>query len=73
VTDRIRVGPTPPSPIDPAAPIPLLPKNGPAGLDQLGDTQVARGSALGLVFTTKNGTPLCQRQLKTDQLSAIEN
>ena len=32
-------------------------------LDQLGDTQVARGNTLGLVFTTKNGTPLEPRNI----------
>jgi integrase len=32
-------------------------------LDQLGDTQVARGNTLGLVFTTKNGTPLEPRNV----------
>ena len=32
-------------------------------LDQLGDTQVARGNLLGLVFTTKNGTPLEPRNV----------
>lgn len=32
-------------------------------LDQLGDTQVARGNSLGLVFTTKNGTPLEPRNV----------
>jgi integrase len=32
-------------------------------LDQLGDTQVARGNSLGLVFTTKNGTPLEPRKV----------
>jgi len=29
----------------------------------LGDTQVARGNTLGLVFTTKNGTPLEPRNV----------
>ncbi|MDT5330540.1 MAG: hypothetical protein QOF31_1837 [Mycobacterium sp.] len=32
-------------------------------LDQLGDTQVARGNTLGLVFTTKNGTRLAPRNI----------
>jgi site-specific recombinase XerD len=32
-------------------------------LDQSGDTQVARGNTLGLVFTTKNGTPLEPRNI----------
>ena len=32
-------------------------------LDQLGDTQVARANTLGLVFTTKNGTPLEPRNV----------
>jgi integrase len=32
-------------------------------LDQLGDTQDARANALGLVFTTKNGTPLEPRKI----------
>jgi integrase len=32
-------------------------------LGQLGDTQVARGNTLGLVFTTKNGTPLEPRNV----------
>lgn len=32
-------------------------------LGQLGDTQVARGNLLGLVFTTKNGTPLEPRNV----------
>jgi integrase len=32
-------------------------------LNQLGDTQVARANTLGLVFTTKNGTPLEPRNV----------
>ena len=31
--------------------------------DQLGDTQVARANKLGLVFTTRNGTPLEPRNV----------
>ena len=31
--------------------------------DQFGDTQVTRGNTLGLVFTTKNGTPLEPRNV----------
>ena len=31
--------------------------------DQFGDTQVARANKLGLVFTTRNGTPLEPRRL----------
>src|SRR6478735_6372168 len=32
-------------------------------LDQVGNTQVAQGNTLGLVFTTKNGTPLEPRNI----------